>query len=168
MVLLGQHRRGPRPDHELQPSALTTWGQRVFTSTNGIQNTAERATVFGDDPDPTDPTSSPTDGPTTGGPVGGDCTAAIGVVNDWGSGWQGKVTVTATGAALDGWRLTWTWAGSTRITSSWNATITSSGAGVTAADVGWNGAVAAGQSREVFGFIGSTPAATPTVSCEAI
>lgn len=150
------------------PSALTTWGQRVFTSANGIQNTAERATVFGDDPDPTDPTTSPSEDPTTGGPSDGDCTAVIGVVNDWGSGWQGKVTVTATGAALDGWRLTWTWAGSTRITSSWNAAITSSGAGVTASDVGWNGTVASGQSREVFGFIGSTPAATPTVTCEAI
>jgi mannan endo-1,4-beta-mannosidase len=150
------------------PSQLTTWGQRVFTSANGIQATSERATVFEDDPDPTG-TTTPTDPVTTptGNPSGA-CTAALGVVSDWGSGWQGKVTVTATGAALDGWRLTWTWAGTTRITSSWNATITASGANVTATDVGWNGTVAAGQSREVFGFIGSTPAATPTVTCEAI
>ncbi|GAA1659851.1 hypothetical protein GCM10009830_01040 [Glycomyces endophyticus] len=150
------------------PSQLTTWGQGVFTSANGIQNTAERATVFGDDPDPTDPVTTPTDDPTTGGPAEGDCTAAITIASDWGSGWQGKVTVTATDAALDGWKLTWTWAGSTRITSSWNATITASGAGVTATDVGWNAAVPVGQSREVFGFNASTPAATPVVTCEAI
>ncbi|RRS00304.1 cellulase family glycosylhydrolase [Glycomyces terrestris] len=148
------------------PSRMTTYGERVFESQYGIQNTAERATVYGEDPDPT--TTSPTEDPSTGGPTEGDCTAVIGVVNDWGSGWQGKVTVTAADAALDGWRLTWTWAGSTRITSSWNATVTSSGAGVTATDVGWNGTVAAGQSREVFGFIGSAPAAAPTVTCEAI
>ncbi|WP_218125112.1 cellulase family glycosylhydrolase [Glycomyces harbinensis] len=150
------------------PSQLTTWGQRVFTSANGIGNTAERASVFGDDPDPTDPTTTPTDDPTTGGPTEGDCTAAIGVVNDWGSGWQGKVTVTASDGALDGWRLNWTWPGSTRITSSWNTTLTASGAGVTASDVGWNGTVAGGQAREVFGFIASTPAAAPAVTCEAI
>ncbi|WP_227995849.1 cellulase family glycosylhydrolase [Glycomyces albidus] len=148
------------------PNQMTAYGERIFESTYGIQNTAERATVFGDDPDPT--TTSPTEDPTTGGPTEGDCTAVVGIVNDWGSGWQGKVTVTATDAALDGWRLTWTWAGTTRITSSWNATVTSSGAGVTATDVGWNGTVASGQSREVFGFIASTPAATPAVTCEAI
>ncbi|WP_199042511.1 cellulose binding domain-containing protein [Glycomyces salinus] len=41
-----------------------------------------------------------------------------------------------------------------------------SGASVTAADAGWNGQVAADESREVFGFIASGPAATPEVGCE--
>jgi mannan endo-1,4-beta-mannosidase len=149
---------------------LTEWGEQVFNSQYGIGNTAERASVFGDDPDPTteEPTTDePTEEPTTEEPVEGDCTAAIDVANDWGSGWQGNVTVTAAGEALDGWELTWTWPGSTRITSSWNATVTASGAGVTAVDVGWNGSVASGQSREVFGFIASSPATAPTVTCEA-
>ncbi|MCD0442724.1 cellulase family glycosylhydrolase [Glycomyces sp. A-F 0318] len=153
------------------PNQLTSWGEQVFDSQYGIGNTAERASIFGDDPGPT--TEEPTtEEPTTDGPTEepgeGDCTATISVANDWGSGWQGNVTVTAAGEALDGWRLTWTWPGSTRITSSWNATVTSSGAGVTAVDVGWNGSVAGGQSREVFGFIASTPATAPTVTCEAV
>jgi mannan endo-1,4-beta-mannosidase len=148
------------------PNRMTTYGERVFESQYGIGNTAERASVFGDDPDPT--TTTPSEEPTTGGPVEGDCTATVSVVSNWYSGWQGKVVITASEGAVDGWRLTWTWAGATRITSSWNADLTASGANVTAEDVGWNAAVASGQSREVFGFIASAPTETPTVTCEAI
>jgi mannan endo-1,4-beta-mannosidase len=148
------------------PNQMTTYGERVFESQYGIGNTAERASVYGDDPDPT--TTTPSVDPTTGGPVEGDCTATVSVVSNWNSGWQGKVVITASEAAVDGWRLTWTWAGATRITSSWNADLTVSGASVTAEDVGWNAAVASGQSREVFGFIASAPTETPTVTCEAI
>ncbi|HEX2143274.1 MAG TPA: cellulase family glycosylhydrolase [Glycomyces sp.] len=149
------------------PNQMTTYGERIFESRYGIGNTAERASVFGEDPDPTT-TSPPSEEPTTGGPIEGDCTAAVSVVGDWSSGWQGKVVITAADAAVDGWRLTWTWAGATRITSSWNADITASGANVTAEDVGWNASVAGGQSREVFGFIASSPTGTPAVTCEAI
>ena len=107
-----------------------------------------------------------TPGEQTTTPGGSGCTAVIDVVNDWGSGWQANVRVTAAGA-LSGWRLTWTWPSGQSISSSWNATISQSGSSVTASDVGWNGSIAAGQSREVFGFIGSGTAAEPAVTCEA-
>ncbi|MFG3342257.1 cellulose binding domain-containing protein [Glycomyces sp. NPDC048151] len=87
------------------------------------------------------------------------------VVGDWGSGWQGRVDITAGNAAISGWDVQWTWPGSQRITSAWNTSFTQGGANVTAGDVGWNGTVAAGQSREGFGFIASGPAATPPVTC---
>nr|WP_169731973.1 PQQ-dependent sugar dehydrogenase [Glycomyces arizonensis] len=115
--------------------------------------------------DPTDPTTEPTD-PTTE-PTEEDCTAEIKVVNDWGSGWQGNVTVTATGEALDGWTLEWTWPGDQAVTSHWNADLSITGSTVTAADVGWNGSVATGQTREVFGFIGTGTSASPEVTCTA-
>jgi mannan endo-1,4-beta-mannosidase len=148
------------------PNQMTAYGEKIFDSQYGIGNTAERASVFGEDPDPT--TTTPSEEPTTGGPAEGDCEATISVVSEWSSGWQGKVDITASEGAVDGWRLTWTWAGATRITSSWNADLTASGANVTAEDVGWNAAVASGQSREVFGFVASSPTGTPTVTCEAI
>jgi acetylxylan esterase len=120
---------------------------------------------------PVDPTTSPTTGPTdptsspTGGPAGG-CSAAIKVVSAWNSGWQANVDVTAGSAAISGWTLQWTWPGGQTITSSWNAGVTSSGSSVTAEDVGWNGSVAAGQTRtSTWGFIGSGTAATPVVTC---
>ncbi|WP_084546176.1 non-reducing end alpha-L-arabinofuranosidase family hydrolase [Glycomyces arizonensis] len=115
------------------------------------------------DGDPTDPP----DDETTDPPDTGECTAAIEVVNDWGSGWQGNVTVTAGGSALDGWSLTWDWPGGQSIDSAWNADWSQSGSMVSAADVGWNGSVAAGQSREVFGFVASGTGAEPQVTCSS-
>ena len=149
------------------PNQMLTWGERTFNSTDGIKNTSERASVFGDGGEPTDPTTTPSEDPTTGGPAEGDCTARIEVVNDWGSGWQGKVTITADQGAVDGWDLAWTWPGSQTVQSSWNADLTQSGTSVSAGDVGWNGTIASGQSREVFGFIGTNGGATPTVTCQA-
>ncbi|MEU6859654.1 cellulose binding domain-containing protein [Glycomyces sp. NPDC046736] len=115
---------------------------------------------------PPEETTSP-DGPgeTTPPPSGAGCTAVVEVVSTWGDGWQGNVHVTAGSGAISGWQLTWTWPGNQRITSSWNATVTSSGATVTAEDVGWNGTVAAGATTNAWGFVASGSSATPTVTC---
>ncbi|MEU6250684.1 cellulose binding domain-containing protein [Glycomyces sp. NPDC047010] len=88
-------------------------------------------------------------------------------VGSWTGGWQGKVTVTAGSTAISSWKLTWTWPGSQAITSAWNATWSQTGSAVTAANVSWNGAVAAGQSREAFGFIANGATAAPQVTCTA-
>ncbi|GAB3231125.1 hypothetical protein GCM10027447_26050 [Glycomyces halotolerans] len=58
-------------------------------------------------------------------------------------------------------------AGTQSIGSAWNADWSQSGSTVTASDVGWNGSVAAGRTREVFGFIAAGPAAAPQVTCTA-
>ena len=128
----------------------------------------------GDADDPGSPTDSPTDDDPTGppsddptGPPSGDCSAVIEVVNDWDSGWQANVSITAGQSDVNGWTLTWDWPGAQAITSSWNADIVSSGSTVTASDVGWNAEVAAGQTREVFGFVGSGASASPAVACQA-
>jgi hypothetical protein len=114
----------------------------------------------------TPPEQTTTPGETTSPPPGGSgCTARVQVVSTWDSGWQGNVLVTAGSGAISGWTLTWTWPGSQRITSSWNASVTSSGAGVTAADVGWNGAIAAGQTATSWGFVAGGGSVTPTVTC---
>ncbi|GAB3644677.1 cellulase family glycosylhydrolase [Glycomyces tarimensis] len=152
---------------DFDPNQMTTWGERTFNSQYGIGNTAERASVFDGGEEPTDPTTSPSDDPTTDEPGEGDCSASIEVGNDWGSGWQGSVTVTADQGAIDGWTLNWTWPGGQTVQSHWNADLTQSGNSVTAGDVGWNGSIAAGESREVFGFIGTNGAAAPEVTCTA-
>ena len=77
------------------------------------------------------------------------------------------MTLTGPAAALDGWTLAWTWPDGQRITSSWNADVTSAGADVTASDVGWNGAVAAGQTATAWGFVASGAAVAPEVTCTA-
>ncbi|GAB3654610.1 glycoside hydrolase family 6 protein [Glycomyces tarimensis] len=115
--------------------------------------------------EPTDPTEPPTDDPTE--PADGECSAEIVIVSDWGSGWQGDVHVTAGEQSLNGWTLTWSWPSGQSVSSSWNVELSQSGQTVTASDLGWNGAIASGETRNAFGFIGSGSSATPTIECSA-
>ncbi|WP_026932111.1 cellulose binding domain-containing protein, partial [Glycomyces tenuis] len=115
-----------------------------------------------DDTTPPDDDTTPPDDDTTPPPTGdGDCTAVIDVVNEWGSGWQGNVLITAGDSAVSGWTLSWTWPSGQSISSSWNADVSSSGSSVTASDVGWNANIAAGQTMNAWGFVGSGASASP-------
>ncbi|MDG4759215.1 cellulase family glycosylhydrolase [Micromonospora sp. WMMD710] len=145
-------------------ASLTTWGQRLFNGANGIRQTAREASVFGGTPPPTTP--PPTTPPPTTPPPTGGCTAAYTVVNQWQGGFQGEVRVTAGASAITGWTARWTFANGQSVSQSWNATLTSSGAAVTARNVDYNGRLAAGASVS-FGFIGGWTGSNtkPEVSC---
>ena len=106
---------------------------------------------------------------TPGGGTSSGCAASYAVNNDWGSGFTATVTVANTGtAATTGWHVTWAWAGNQQVTGSWNATVTQSGVSVSAANAGYNGAVAPGSTTS-FGFQASYSGgnATPTLVCTA-
>ncbi|MEU6857518.1 cellulose binding domain-containing protein [Glycomyces sp. NPDC046736] len=118
--------------------------------------------------DPESPGETTPPEETTGPPpTGSGCTAEIDIVNDWGSGWQGALLITAGSDTVNGWTLTWTWPGGQGISSHWNAVVSTSGTTVTAADDGWNATVRAGQTVEAWGFVGTGSAATPAVTCTA-
>ena len=105
-----------------------------------------------------------------GDPGGGTaaCTAAYTVSSDWGGGFNAEVKVTNTGTtAISSWKVTWTWSGSQRVTSMWNASYTQTGSTVTASNASHNGSVAAGASA-TFGFGGAPGGGgAPSVSCTA-
>ncbi|MEU5625738.1 MULTISPECIES: cellulose 1,4-beta-cellobiosidase [Streptomyces] len=82
------------------------------------------------------------------------CTVDYQVQNDWGSGFTAAVTVTNNGAATSNWSLGWTYAGSQKVTNSWNAKVTQSGSAVTAANESYNGTLSTGGSAS-FGFQGT-------------
>ncbi|MGC5307621.1 cellulase family glycosylhydrolase [Micromonospora zamorensis] len=152
------------------PANLTTWGQRLFNGANGIRQTAREASVFSSMPPTTPPPTTPpptTPPPTTPPPAGG-CTAIYAVTGQWQGGFQGEVRVTAGTAAITGWTTRWTFANGQSVSQTWNATLTSSGATVTARNVDYNGRLAAGAST-TFGFIGGWTGsnARPEVSCTA-
>jgi cellulose 1,4-beta-cellobiosidase len=88
------------------------------------------------------------------------CEVTYNVVNNWGSGFQANVTIKA-GQAIDGWTIGWTFPSGTSVSSAWNVNHSVSGSTFTGRDVGWNASIPAGQSREVFGFIGSGSATAP-------
>ncbi len=81
-------------------------------------------------------------------------TASCVKTSDWGTGFEGKCTVTnGTGAGISNWRVEFD-LNPASISSSWDAVRTSSGTHHTFVNTGWNGAVGAGASVS-FGFIGS-------------
>jgi glycosyl hydrolase family 12/cellulose binding protein with CBM2 domain/putative Ig domain-containing protein len=98
---------------------------------------------------------------------GGACTARYGVVDTWSGGFQAQVTVTAGASGLSGWSSRWTFPGNQKVTGMWNASFSQSGESVTAANMSYNGTLAAGAST-TFGFNVSytgSNAAPATLSC---
>ncbi|MEU4775117.1 cellulose binding domain-containing protein [Micromonospora sp. NPDC023644] len=107
------------------------------------------------------PTGTPTATPTSSPPPTGGCTAAYRQANAWQGGFQGDLTVTNTGTAtVDPWRVTWSWPAGVTLASGWNATVTQSGATVTAAAPTWAAALAPGASVTV-GFTANGPSTAP-------
>ncbi|MGH9628227.1 MAG: cellulose binding domain-containing protein [Bryobacteraceae bacterium] len=99
-------------------------------------------------PPPPDPDPDPDPAPDPGS----GCIVSYKVNNDWGNGFTADVSfVSNTGAPVNGWELTWAFAGNQRITNSWNSRSAQSGASVTARDGGWNASVANGGTGS-FGF----------------
>src|SRR5262245_40753764 len=59
------------------------------------------------------------------------CSVTYSAAQDWSTGFTGAVEITnQTGAPLSDWALAFSFPGNQRITSSWNATLTQSGASV--------------------------------------
>ncbi|MFI7675704.1 cellulose binding domain-containing protein [Actinophytocola sp. NPDC049390] len=82
-------------------------------------------------------------------------TATFTKVSDWGTGFEGKVTVkNASSAAINGWTIEFDLPSGYSITSSWDAQRTSSGQHYTFRNPSWAPTLAAGAST-TFGFNGS-------------
>lgn len=82
------------------------------------------------------------------------CRVDYRITNQWGGGFGADVTVTNLGDPLNGWTLTWAFAAGQQVAQSWNATVSQSGAQVTARDAGYNAAIGTGGTAN-FGFNGS-------------
>src|ERR1700754_1728883 len=73
-------------------------------------------------------------------------------VNQWSNGFTGTVNVTNLGDAISGgWNVTWDFPGNQRVTQGWSATISQSGARVTATNPSWSPSIATNASVN-FGF----------------
>ncbi|MGD0248576.1 MAG: cellulase family glycosylhydrolase [Candidatus Limnocylindrales bacterium] len=114
------------------------------------------------------PTRTASAAPTGTGSGAATCSATFAYASQWGNGFTANVTVTAGSTAIKTWKVTWTWGGNQSITNSWNATVTSSGTAVTATNLSYNGAIAAG-GNTTFGFQAtfSGTVTAPTLTCSA-
>ncbi|WP_181361726.1 glycoside hydrolase family 48 protein, partial [Streptomyces sp. MA5143a] len=67
--------------------------------------------------------------------------------NDWGSGFTAELTLTNRGTeAINGWTLTYSYAGNQTLTGGWSGSWSQSGKAVTAKNASWNGTIAVGAS----------------------
>jgi len=87
---------------------------------------------------------------------GGGCHVAYTVTTQWNVGFGTALTIQNTGTApINGWSLTWTWAGNQEITQAWNANDSQSGAKAALTNESWNPTIAAGTTISGMGFNGS-------------
>ncbi|TDD86076.1 glycosyl hydrolase family 18 protein [Actinomadura rubrisoli] len=84
-------------------------------------------------------------------------TASCSKTSDWGSGFQGKCTITnGTSAGIGSWKVEADLPSGTSISSVWDASKSASGDHYTFTNVGWNGTLSAGATAS-FGFGGTGP-----------
>lgn len=82
-------------------------------------------------------------------------TATFAKTSDWGSGFEGKYTITnGTPTAINGWQVSFDLPAGHSVGSFWDASMTRSGQRFTFSNVGWNATIGAGASVS-FGFVGS-------------
>jgi rhamnogalacturonan endolyase len=96
-------------------------------------------------------------------PAGGNCSYVI--TNNWGNGFTGAIRITNGGTRpINSWNVNWSYSGNTRISSSWNATVSGTNP-YSASNLSWNGAIQPGQTVE-FGIQGtySGSVETPVVT----
>jgi hypothetical protein len=131
---------------QLHPGSGTTTGG---TTTTGGSTTGGTTTTGG--------------GTTTGGTGSAGCKVTY-TKNEWQGGLTADVTVANTGTTtINGWTLGFAFPGDTKITSTWNATLTQTGSTVTAKNLSYNATLAPAGTAS-FGFQGtwSSNDATPT------
>ncbi|MER6187283.1 cellulose-binding domain-containing protein, partial [Streptomyces sp. NPDC001652] len=84
--------------------------------------------------------------------------------NDWGSGFTADLTLTNRGtAAIDGWTLTFGYAGNQKLANGWNGTWSQTGRTVTVKNAPYNGTIAPGgavSSGAQFSYTGANAAPT--------
>lgn len=96
---------------------------------------------------------------------GSKCTYVIS--NEWNTGFTGLIRITNKGStAINGWTVTWSYSDGTKLTGSWNATVTGANP-YSATNLSWNANIQPGQSVElgVQGNKGTSPTAQiPVIS----
>lgn len=88
------------------------------------------------------------------------CRVNYAVASQWAGGFNGDVTVTNLGDAVNGWSLTWTFTAGQQVTQAWNATVTTGTSNITARDAGYNAAIPTNGSVS-FGFNGTWNGSNP-------
>lgn len=130
--------------------------QRMIAKSGGTVPTIPATTPPTTTPTTQVPTTPPTS-PSTPPPAGG-CAVSY-VLHDWGATFNADVTIRNRGTSpLNGWTLTFTFAGNQTINNMWNGIPTQTGRQVTVRNASWNPTIPAGGTVN-FGFSGTSTSA---------
>ena len=88
------------------------------------------------------------------------CRVAYSIASQWPGGFGANVTITNLGDPISAWTLVWSYSAGQKVTQAWSATVSQSGAQVTAKNAGYNGSVATNGTAS-FGFNGSWTSSNP-------
>jgi endoglucanase len=89
------------------------------------------------------------------------CQVTYTIANQWNVGFSAGISIVNNGAAVSSWKLGFAFAAGQTITQGWSGTFTQSGANVTVADAGYNGALATGGTVSI-GFNGTWSGSNPS------
>ncbi|MEV6610099.1 cellulose binding domain-containing protein [Kutzneria sp. NPDC051319] len=113
-------------------------------------------------------TTTTTPPPSSTTPPPGGCTATESITSTWSGGFQAAVTVTNTGTTpTTSWTVDGAFPGSQTLVNSWNATVTQSGARLSARNAGYNGTIAAGGSTSWGMTVNGADQALTNLTCRA-
>ncbi|MFF0722683.1 cellulose binding domain-containing protein [Micromonospora sp. NPDC003816] len=94
------------------------------------------------------------------GAAAAGCTVNYTVASQWQGGFGANVVITNNGDPVTNWTLTWRFDAGQTIDQAWNATVTQSGAAVSAQNVSYNGTIPTNGTAS-FGFNGSWTGSNP-------
>ncbi len=114
------------------------------------------------------PSPSPSPSPSSSASAG-TCALTSSVTNSWPGGYQLQLTVTDNGSApVTGWTAGFMFADSAEtISNSWNATVTQTGAQVSAGNASYNGSIAAGSSTTFGMTVNGSNSSLSALTCTA-
>jgi cellulose 1,4-beta-cellobiosidase len=85
--------------------------------------------------------------------TGAACHVSYSVTSQWNNGFGTVITIQNMGTtAVNGWNLTWTWAGNQKITQSWDSSYSQSGANAKLTNASFDAAIATGAIITGIGF----------------
>ncbi|MFI6128158.1 non-reducing end alpha-L-arabinofuranosidase family hydrolase [Micromonospora sp. NPDC051141] len=101
------------------------------------------------------------------GAAAAGCSVKYTVSSQWGGGFGAEVAITNLGDPVNNWTLTWSYGAGQTVTQAWNATVTQSGANVTARNVDYNGSIPTNGTTS-FGFNGAWTSSNPAPTSFAL
>ncbi|WP_275418795.1 cellulose binding domain-containing protein [Acrocarpospora phusangensis] len=134
------------------PQGSTSMSNGSLTATLPARSVTTFVTSLGGNPSPSPsptPPITPSPSPSPSGSPGTGPRLAY-TMNAWNNGFTANINITNTGTStINGWTLVFALPSGQSLTSGWNATYTTSGAQITARNVGHNGTLAPGATIEI-------------------